>query len=64
MLAIYSFFQIFDKQSSEAGNLRDKGAEYTGDDVTRDGKLITANGPGAAAEFGAKIAEACNNSTH
>ncbi len=56
MLAICSFFQIFDKQSSVAGNLRDKGAGYTGDDVTVDRKIITANGPGAAAEFGAKIA--------
>ncbi len=43
--------------SSESGNLRDKGAEYTGDDVTQDGKIITANGPGAATDFGAKIAE-------
>ncbi len=43
--------------SSEAGNLRDKGAQYTGDSVTRDGRIITANGPGAAAGFATKIAE-------
>ncbi len=44
--------------SSEAGNLRDKGAEYTGNAVAQDGKIITANGPRAAREFGVKVAEA------
>lgn len=44
--------------SSESANLRAKGAEYTGAAVTQDGKIITANGPGAASEFGKKIAEA------
>ncbi len=44
--------------SSEAGNLRDKGAEYTGDAIAQDGKIATANGPGAAQEFGVKVAEA------
>ena len=44
--------------SSEASNLRAKGANYSGQPVTIDGKIITANGPGAAKEFGRKIAEA------
>ncbi len=43
---------------SQQENLKIKGAIYTGEDVTQDGKIITANGPGAAAEFGEKIMEA------
>lgn len=42
--------------SSEAGKLKDKGANYTGSDVEVDGKIITANGPTAAAKFGETIA--------
>ena len=44
--------------SSEAGNLKAKGASYTGQAVTVDGKIITANGPGAARQFGQEIAKA------
>lgn len=44
--------------SSEAENLRAKGAQYTGEAVTVDGKIITARGPEAATEFGKKLAEA------
>ncbi len=44
--------------SSEAQNLRAKGANYTGQPVTVDGKIITGNGPAAAKEFGKKIVEA------
>ena len=44
--------------SSEQGNLEAKGAVYSGANVTIDGKIITANGPAAAKEFGEKIAEA------
>ncbi len=40
------------------GNLEEKGATYTGEDVTVDGNIITANGPGAAEEFGNKLVEA------
>ncbi|MEW6295194.1 MAG: DJ-1/PfpI family protein [Candidatus Diapherotrites archaeon] len=43
---------------SEAANLKEKGAIVTGEPVTVDGKIITANGPGAAREFGRKIADA------
>ena len=44
--------------ASESSNLRAKGAFYTGEDVTVDGRIITAKGPQAAKEFGEKIAEA------
>ncbi|MBU2100668.1 DJ-1/PfpI family protein [Candidatus Micrarchaeota archaeon] len=42
---------------SEETNLKNKGAVYTGKPVESDGKIITANGPGAAREFGKRIAE-------
>lgn len=44
--------------SSEADNLRNKGANYTGQAVTVDGKIITANGPSAAKQFGKEIIKA------
>lgn len=44
--------------SSEADNLKAKGAEYTGADVEQDGKIITGNGPGAATKFGKTILNA------
>ena len=40
---------------SEETNLRAKGANYTGEAVTQDGRIITANGPGAAIQFGKTI---------
>jgi len=40
---------------SEAGNLKAKGATYTGESVTVDGKIVTAKGPEAAKEFGEAI---------
>lgn len=43
--------------SSESGNLAAKGAQYTGEAVTVDGKIITARGPEAAEEFGRKLVE-------
>jgi protease I len=42
---------------SEESNLKEKGAIYSGKPVESDGKIITANGPGAARDFGVKIAE-------
>jgi protease I len=35
--------------------LRAKGASYTGESVTQDGRIITANGPDAARQFGKTI---------
>jgi len=43
--------------SSEAENLKSKGANYTDQAVTVDGNIVTANGPGAAQDFGQKILE-------
>jgi protease I len=41
-----------DGRGTQAGILRQAGAEYTGDSVTRDGLIVTGNGPEAASEFG------------
>ena len=38
--------------------LKKKGARYTAEPVTVDGKIITANGPGAARKFGEAVAAA------
>lgn len=43
--------------SSESANLKAKGANYTGELVTVDGRVITGRGPEAASEFGQKIVE-------
>jgi len=43
---------------TEASRLKEKGAEYSGASVQRDGRIITANGPQAAKEFGETIATA------
>lgn len=40
---------------SEKDNLEMKGAEYTGESLTVDGKIITANGPKSAKKFGEEI---------
>jgi protease I len=44
--------------SSEKQNLIAKGANFTGDDVIRDGLIITGSGPTAARKFGKTIADA------
>lgn len=41
--------------SSEASALKRKGAIYTGEDVTVDGKIVTASGPHAAEAFAIAI---------
>lgn len=43
--------------SSEKENMEAKGANYIAESVVADGKIITANGPDAAKEFGEKIVE-------
>lgn len=40
---------------SEKGRLKEKGAVYTGEDVTVDGNIVTANGPKSAKDFGKEI---------
>lgn len=44
--------------SSEAEELKESGANYTGASVERDGLIITANGPQAAVEFAEEISKA------
>ncbi|MCK4520977.1 MAG: DJ-1/PfpI family protein [Nanoarchaeota archaeon] len=49
---------IWDNEKGEfAKKIEAKGSEHTGNDVEVDGKIVTANGPGAATDFGNKIAE-------
>ncbi|MCM8779610.1 MAG: DJ-1/PfpI family protein [Candidatus Omnitrophica bacterium] len=43
--------------ASEAGQLKAYGAFYTANAVEQDGKIVTANGPSAAREFGETIAK-------
>ncbi len=43
---------------SEAKVIESYGAKYTGSDVERDGRIITASGPEAAEKFGETIAKA------
>lgn len=43
---------------SEESNLRAKGADYTGDGLTVDGRIITADGPSSARDFGRAVARA------
>jgi protease I len=41
---------------SEADKLKSAGVDYTAKPVEKDGKIITADGPGSAAEFGETLA--------
>jgi protease I len=43
---------------TEQENLEEHGCEYTNEEVTVDGRIITANGPEAAKEFGKTIVNA------
>jgi protease I len=43
--------------STEQENLTLRRAQYTGEPVTVDGKIVTANGPGAAEEFGKRLVD-------
>lgn len=47
---------VWDSGGEQAAILTAEGAEYTGEDVTIDGDIITANGPPAAEEFGRVLA--------
>lgn len=42
---------------SQEDDLRSHGAEWTGEPVTVDGRIVTANGPDAATPFGDSIAD-------
>ncbi|MBU0458773.1 DJ-1/PfpI family protein [Patescibacteria group bacterium] len=47
---------VWNGDSEQQGELEKYGAVYTGDDVTVDGMIVTANGPPAAEEFGRTLA--------
>jgi|TARA_B100002003_G_scaffold227839_1_gene235747 protease I len=47
---------VWDSEGKQAGILEQYGAEYTGESVTVDGMIVTANGPDAAIEFGKTFA--------
>jgi protease I len=47
---------VWDSGGEQAALLEKYGAEYTGDTVTVDGLIVTANGPAAAEEFGRTLA--------
>lgn len=49
---------VWDSGGEQAAILEQYGATYTGQNVTVDGTLITANGPEAAEEFGREFASA------
>lgn len=44
--------------SSTINDIKSAGAKYTGNDVERDGNIITASGPAAAQKFGEAIVKA------
>lgn len=46
---------VWDSGGQQKAILEKNSATYTGQAVTVDGKIVTANGPGAAEEFGKKI---------
>ncbi len=48
---------------SQEEDLVEHGAEYTGEPVTTDGKIVTANGPQAATEFGQAITKSLNKTS-
>jgi protease I len=43
---------VWDSGGEQRALLEEEGAFYTGEEVTMDGKVVTANGPKAAEEFG------------
>ena len=47
---------VWDSGGVQAGILESEGASYTGENVTVDGDIVTANGPPAAEEFGKVLA--------
>lgn len=48
---------VWDGDSLQSKYFATNNIEYTGENITVDGKIVTANGPDAASEFGLKIAE-------
>ncbi|MBU0766541.1 DJ-1/PfpI family protein [Patescibacteria group bacterium] len=47
---------VWDSEGEQQKTIEKYGAQYTGDSVTVDGLIVTANGPSAAEEFGRTLA--------
>ena len=47
---------VWDGDGEQSSYFNHNGIEYTGEDVSVDGKIVTGNGPMAASAFGEKIA--------
>lgn len=47
---------VWDSGGQQAAIIEEAGATYTGNPVTKDGKIVTGNGPEAAQEFGRAFA--------
>ncbi|VVC03540.1 Intracellular protease 1 [Candidatus Burarchaeum australiense] len=48
---------VWDNEGKQIGSIEKRGAKFSGEHVTVDGKLVTADGPAAAREFGKRIVE-------
>lgn len=48
---------VWDQDGLQSAFLEEHGAHFTGEEVTVDGLIVTANGPEAAKAFGARLAE-------
>lgn len=53
---------VWNGDGEQSGYLAEKGARYTGDPVTIDGKIVTADGPGAATAFGEALVKVITES--
>ena len=53
----YKKATVWNEDSMQSPLIEREGAQYTGEMVTQDGRIVTANGPPAATEFGKKVAE-------
>lgn len=52
---------VWNLDKKQEAILKEHGARYTGEEVSVDGRIITANGPQAAEAFGKKIVEKMNS---
>jgi len=52
---------VWNEDENQSAYFRQRHINYTGDNVTVDGKIVTANGPDSARDFGLKIAELLEN---
>lgn len=53
----YKKATVWNGDGMQSSVIEREGAQYTGENVTVDGKILTANGPEAATSFGEKLAD-------